>query len=307
LRVAPQAIARGGFGRAACARQAPAPLQTLPGGAARLTPIRMLEVDEASKKFYDEYVETDATTGESKQLSFGEKERLYLECLDSYYNEGGKQLLADEDYEQLKLDLDFEGSRVATYSADEVKFVLAIKRFKMGKAIMSDEEYDALRNRLKEALSPVVIHEAPKCSLDDGLCKSDLSVDKGKTRLLYLPGTLGGIVLACELSFWTLHIDPILSILLGAVPSYFFGVWFTENVFAQKPLVTQSACPNCGTLNTVFFGDLFKVRTDGLAGPPEVPGDKVEFKCVSCKAALTADRSELIVTGEQKSFPEVKA
>lgn len=74
---------------------------------------------------------------------------------------------------------------------------------------------------------------------------------------------------------WTLHIDPILSIILGAVPSYFFGVWFTENIFAQKPLVTTSACPNCGTLNTVFFGDLFSVRADGLAGPKTPVSDTV--------------------------------
>ena len=59
-------------------------------------------------------------------------------------------------------------------------------------------------------------------------------------RLLYFPGVAGGLILGCELSFWTLHIDPLLSIVLSAVPAYFFGKWFTENIFAQKPLVTQA-------------------------------------------------------------------
>ena len=77
--------------------------------------------------------------------------------------------------------------------------MLSNKRFKMGKPIMSDTEYDALRLKLKLQGSFVVIHDAAKCSLEDGICKNDMRVDDGKTRLLYLPGTVGGIVLACEL------------------------------------------------------------------------------------------------------------
>lgn len=72
-------------------------------------------------------VETDPVTGEKKMLALDEKEKLYLECLDAFYNEGGKKLLSDDEYEQLKLDLDFEGSKVATYSKDEVLFVIANK------------------------------------------------------------------------------------------------------------------------------------------------------------------------------------
>merc|ERR1719152_637698 len=124
-----------------------------------------LQLDEESKAFYEGYVETDPETGESKQLTLDEKEKLYLECLDSYYNENGKQLLSDDEYEKLKLDLDFDGSRVATFSADEIKFVLANKRFKMGKPFLSDMEYDNLRALLKDKGSPVVIHEGAKCSV----------------------------------------------------------------------------------------------------------------------------------------------
>lgn len=280
----------------------------LPGNLQRkriASEIRMqqVDIDDASKAFYDEYVETDPVTGESKSLSLDEKEKLYLECLDAYYNDGGKQLLSDDEYEKLKLDLDFDGSRIATLSAEEIKFVLSNKRFKMGKPIMSDTEYDALRLKLKLQGSFVVIHDAAKCSLEDGICKNDMRVDDGKTRLLYLPGTVGGIVLACELFFWTLHIDPLLSILLGAVPSYFFGVWFTENIFAQKPLVTQAACPNCGALNTVFFGDLFNVMSDGLAGPPAPPGNTVVTKCTSCKAELSCDREALVISTTVSKVP----
>ena len=36
--------------------------------------------------------------------------------------------------------------------------------------------------------SQVAMHDAPRCDVDSGVCKMDLRVDKGKTRLLYLPG-----------------------------------------------------------------------------------------------------------------------
>lgn len=264
--------------------------------------MQLPDLDASSQSFYDGYVQTDPVTGESKALSLDEKEKLYLECLDAYYNEGGKQLLGDEEYEQLKLDLDFDGSKIATFSKDEIKFVLANKRFGMGKPILDDEEYNALREKLRAAGSTVVIHQGAKCDVDTGICKSDLLVDAAKTRLLYLPGTIGGSLLLSEIMFWTIHIDPILSIVLGAIPAYFFGVWFTENIFAQKPLVVQGSCPDCGALNNVFFGDLFNVMTDGIAGGvSEPPSDVVKCKCINCKIDLEADRSKMIFTGMPKN------
>lgn len=68
-------------------------------------------IDNDSMSFYDEYRRVDPKTGDSQPISFQEKEKLYLECLDAYYNEGGKQLLPDDEYEQLKNDLNFEGRR----------------------------------------------------------------------------------------------------------------------------------------------------------------------------------------------------
>merc|ERR1740127_272388 len=132
---------------AACARSTTAP--------------RMQATD-----FYDEYVETDPVTGEQKTLTLDEKEKLYLECVDAFYNEGGKQLLGDDEYEQLKLDLDFEGAKIATFTKDEIQFVLANKRFKMGKPTLNDAEYDTLREKFRSAGSSVVIHQGASCNPD---------------------------------------------------------------------------------------------------------------------------------------------
>lgn len=250
--------------------------------------------------FYDEYVETDPVTGEKKTLGLDEKEKLYLDCLDAFYNEGGKQLLGDEEYEALKLDLDFDGSKVATYTRDEIKFVIAVKRFKMGKGIMSDSEYDELRTKLSAAGSLVVMHDGASCSVDTGLCKTDMRIDTGKTRLLYLPGAVGGLLLVMEALFWTTGIDPILSVIAGALPAYFFGLWFTENIFAQKPLVAQAVCPECNHQFALFFGDLFSVMTDGIV-PGVACADELELKCPNCKIGLKGDRVQMVLATTEPS------
>ena len=90
-------------------------------------------------------------------------------------------------------------------------------------------------------------------------------------------------------------LDPILSVLLGSVPAYFFGVWFTENVFAQRPLVTQGSCPDCQFVFNIFFGDLFNVASDGIAGPKGPPADVQQCKCPSCKIDLEADREKMLL------------
>ncbi len=73
------------------ARFAAVPERSAPKRSAVVRPL-MQQTD-----FYDEYVETDPKTGQQKTLSLGEKEKRYLECLDSYYNEGGKQILSNDE------------------------------------------------------------------------------------------------------------------------------------------------------------------------------------------------------------------
>jgi len=257
--------------------------------------VRMQDVD-----FLDGYMTSDPETGERKPISLAAKEKLYLDCLDAYYNEDGKALLSDDEYEKLKLDLDFEGAAVATYTADEIKFIIANKRYSMNKAILTDSEYDTLRTKLKQAGSSVILHDAASCDPESGICKNDMQVDVGKQRLLYLPGIIGGMVVFCELSFWILHFDPILSILLGTVPVYFGGKYFTENIFAQKPLVATTSCPECNTLMNVYFGDLLSVGTDKIVDGIG-PANEIEVQCPNCKAKLMANREKMLIVGEIKT------
>merc|ERR1719453_2746987 len=261
--------------------------------------LRMQEVQESDFNFLDGYMLSDPETGERTVAPLAAKEKLYLDCLDAYYNEDGKALLSDDEYEKLKLDLDFEGAAVATYTADEIKFIIANKRYSMGKAILTDSEYDALRLKLKQAGSNVILHDSASCNPESGICKNDMQIDVGKQRLLYLPGIIGGMVVFCELSFWTLHLDPILSIVLGTIPVYFGGKYFTENIFAQKPLVATTSCPECNTLMNVYFGDLLSVGADKIVDGIG-PADEIEVQCPNCKAKLMPNREKMLIVGELK-------
>ena len=75
----------------ACAAPAFLPARPAPSGRAAFSAIVMQQ--PTPDTFFDEYVQTDPETGERTSISLDEKEKLYLECLDAFYNEG-KQVCA---------------------------------------------------------------------------------------------------------------------------------------------------------------------------------------------------------------------
>ena len=87
-------------------KQPRAAVAQLPTWNARTSPaahFRMqVEEDIKAEDIYDDFMGLDAS-GASVPLGLDEKEKLYLECLDSFYNEGGKAVLPDNKYEQLKV------------------------------------------------------------------------------------------------------------------------------------------------------------------------------------------------------------
>ena len=90
-------------------------------------------------------------------------------------------------------------------------------------------------------------------------------------------------------------------IVLGIVPVYFFGKFFTENIFAQKPLVVTAPCPECSSLLTVYFGDLFSVQTDGiLKGNPQPPESELSLVCSTCKQEMIANRDNMVISSLPK-------
>eukprot|EP00960_Hanusia_phi_P064718 765885-Hanusia_phi.AAC.1 len=106
-----------------------------------------------------------------KAMSLFAKEQLYLDCCAAY-NVDGETLLTDEEYEKLKTDLTFEGSQVILMSREEIKFMVAANRYNKGKPIMSDEEFDTLRKKVRRRRRTqeqgLVGCKARGCLLQDG-------------------------------------------------------------------------------------------------------------------------------------------
>ncbi|CAN0481074.1 unnamed protein product, partial [Discosporangium mesarthrocarpum] len=64
------------------------------------------EIEEVCR---EEYCAIDEVTGKPVALSKGEKERIFLDAIQSFYY-SGRKLLDDDDFDRLKEDLVWEGS-----------------------------------------------------------------------------------------------------------------------------------------------------------------------------------------------------
>lgn len=114
-------------------------------------------------------------------------------------------------------------------------------------------------------------------------------VDALRTATLYAPMqlllSLIYIGLVYEIPF--LDVNPVLSLLVGAAPISWIAKQVTENVILKDPFVASGPCPNCGTENRIYFGDVLGVVGDR---------DESSVKCTNCKSSLTVKRSTLRVS-----------
>uniref|UniRef100_A0A7S3UUH2 Uncharacterized protein n=1 Tax=Heterosigma akashiwo TaxID=2829 RepID=A0A7S3UUH2_HETAK len=144
----------------------------------------------------DEFCTIDETTGEQVVLSVKEKERIFLDSLQAYYYDGSK-VLNDDDFDQLKADLVWEGSPLATLNREETLFLNAMGAYMKGKPIISDAEFDALKAKLKEEGSMIAVATEPKCYVDTGVCKVTFVKDEVGAADPQLPVLCIGPVCVC--------------------------------------------------------------------------------------------------------------
>ncbi|GMQ05203.1 hypothetical protein CsSME_00050323 [Camellia sinensis var. sinensis] len=102
--------------------------------------------------------------------------------------------MSNDEFDNLKEELMWEGSSIVMLTSDEQKFLEASMAYVAGKPIMSDEEYDKLKMKLKMDGSDIVV-EGPRCSLRSRKVYSDLSVDYFKMFLLNVPAALIALTL----------------------------------------------------------------------------------------------------------------
>ncbi|KAL6638584.1 hypothetical protein ACP70R_023695 [Stipagrostis hirtigluma subsp. patula] len=125
---------------------------------------------------------------QKQKKTLGEMEQEFLQALQSFYYDQ-KAIMSNEEFDNLKEELMWEGSSVVMLSADEQKLLEASMAYAAGKPIMSDAEFDELKLRLKKDGSAIVT-EGPRCSLRSHKVYSDLTVDYPKMFLLNVPATV---------------------------------------------------------------------------------------------------------------------
>lgn len=229
-----------------------------------------------------------------QKKSIGELEQEFLQALQSFYYEG-KAIMSNEEFDNLKEELMWEGSSVVMLSSDEQKFLEASMAYASGKPIMSNEEYDQLKNRLRTEGSEIVV-EGPRCSLRSRKVYSDLQVDYFKMFLLNVPAT----VVALGLFFFLDDLTgfEITYLLELPEPFSFIFTWFAAiplivwlsisftNLIVKDFLILKGPCPNCGTENVSFFGTILSIAS----------GSENKVKCTNCSTELVYDSKTRLIT-----------
>jgi len=82
-----------------------------------------------------------------EQCTLAQLEEMYIDALWAYYNDG-VQLLSDEQYNQLRRELQFQASGFPSLRREEVNFVKASIAYWRGDPIMPDEEWQALKTKV---------------------------------------------------------------------------------------------------------------------------------------------------------------
>mmetsp|Transcript_24883 Transcript_24883/g.58390 ORF Transcript_24883/g.58390 Transcript_24883/m.58390 type:complete len:335 (+) Transcript_24883:131-1135(+) len=244
-----------------------------------------IDLDECIPE--EEFCTIDDDTGSKIRLTLAEKERIFLDSLQSYYA-SGRQLLSDEDFDLLKEDLQWNGSSVVAVNRQESKYLAAMEAYLKGQPIMDDDEFDNLKKELKETGSKFAVDTEPKCYIDTGICKVTLQEDKFRSNLLYLPAavtlSLVWLGLAFEIIEPFVRVNPIILLALG-VPLITIGSkTLTDDYIFQNNLVAYGQCPSCEAENRIYFGDILGV--EGF-------GDEGNLKCPKCKDIVTVQRKTL--------------
>ncbi|KAL5727788.1 PGR5-like protein 1A [Ranunculus cassubicifolius] len=232
---------------------------------------------------------------QKEKKSLGEMEQDFLQALQSFYYEG-KANMSNEEFDNLKEELMWEGSSVVMLSSDEQKFLEASMAYVSGKPILSDEEFDKLKVRLKTQGSEIVV-EGPRCSLRSRKVYSDLSVDYFKMFLLNVPAAVVALTLffflddltGFEITYLLELPEPFSFIFtwFAALPLIFYLAQTITNIIVKDFLILKGPCPNCGTDNVSFFGTILSIPSGGSSN---------KIKCSNCGTELVYDSGSRLIT-----------
>lgn len=258
-----------------------------------------LSYDAASGRFFetgmdpedciptDEYCVIDKDSGELIRLTIEEKERIFLDALQSYYF-NNRQLLNDAEFDLLKEDLSWNGSAVVNLNRKEAKYLAAVQSYLKGSPTLSDKEFDELKAELKEEGSQFASSKEPRCYIDTGICTVTYQPDNFRSNLLYLPvGSILALLwlaVGFEIIEPIIRLNPIILAALGAPLIYNGSISITESFIFPNNKIVYGPCPACENETRVYFGDILGV--EGF-------GDVASVRCDKCKATINVQRKTL--------------
>ncbi|KAL0409798.1 UNVERIFIED_CONTAM: PGR5-like protein 1A, chloroplastic [Sesamum radiatum] len=255
--------------------------------------------DQPGQVQEDEVVDSNVlpycSLDKKQKKSLGEMEQDFLQALQAFYYEG-KSIMSNEEFDNLKEELMWEGSSVVMLSADEQRFLEASMAYVSGNPILSDKEFDELKQKLKADGSEIVV-EGPRCSLRSRKVYSDLSVDYLKMFLLNVPAAVVALGLFFFLDDLTgfeitylLELPEPFSFLFTWFAALPFILWLSftiTNIIVKDSLILVGPCPNCGTENTSFFGTILSVSSGGSVNT---------VKCSNCETQMVYDSKSRLIT-----------
>ncbi|KAG8098989.1 hypothetical protein GUJ93_ZPchr0013g37367 [Zizania palustris] len=258
-----------------------------------------MQVQQASSnRATDDVVDSNVlpycSIDKKEKRTLGEMEQEFLRALQSFYYDQ-KAIMSNEEFDNLKEELMWEGSSVVMLSPDEQRLLEASMAYAAGNPIMSDAEFDQLKLRLKKDGSDIVT-EGPRCSLRSRKVYSDLTVDYLKMFLLNVPATtvaLGLFFFIDELTGFEVNVfqlpEPFGFIFtwFAALPVILLVAQSVTNAIVNDFLILKGPCPNCGTENLSFFGTILSVSSGGVTN---------KVKCANCSTEMVYDSKSRLIT-----------
>lgn len=256
-------------------------------------------------EYVNEFCNIDETGKRAKKKTLGEMEAEFIDAMREYYFEG-KSVMSNEEFDLLKEELTWEGSKVVVLSADELRLIEATQSFSAGKPVLSDEEYTSLKSRLRDAGSTVAL-DGPRCSLRSKKVYADAAIDYQKMLALNLPAVLVVLGLVYVTDFATgFSISRIIETpnWAGFLALWSFllpGIYVTSsgitNLVLRDGVILKTQCPSCGNTCNAYFGDIFII--EGGKG-------EVELECGNCSSMLKWNNAKRQVEMTREG-PAVKA
>ncbi|CAD6207748.1 unnamed protein product [Miscanthus lutarioriparius] len=252
------------------------------------------QVQEQEDEVVDSNILPYCNIDRKQKKTLGEMEQEFLQACQAFYFDQ-KAIMSNEEFDNLKEELMWEGSSVVMLSEDEQKLLEASMAYAAGSPIMSDAEFDELKIKLKTDGS-VIVMEGPRCSLRSHKVYSDLNVDYLKMFLLNVPATtvaLGLFFFIDELTGFEINVfqlpEPFGFIFtwFAALPLILFLAQLLTKAIVQDFLILKGPCPNCGTENLSFFGTILSVSSGGTTN---------KVKCANCSTELEYDSKSRVIT-----------